>query len=108
MKKLYTHTDVIRVGHLKSLLESRGIACVVRNEYLGGGVGELPSNELWPELWIIDDSDATPARALLDEVLAEPAADAAPWQCPDCGELIEAQFGECWQCAGPDDGTLEA
>ncbi len=25
------------------------------------------------------------------------------WECPTCGEMIEVQFSECWQCAVPEE-----
>jgi predicted RNA-binding Zn-ribbon protein involved in translation (DUF1610 family) len=42
--------------------------------------------------------DVLRARGLIDEAL-RPAPDAAAWQCPACGERIEAQFAQCWRCA---------
>ncbi len=85
------------VGHLSRALEDHGIRCTVRNEYLSGGAGDLPPNELWPELWITDERDIEPARRLL-QALTEPVAGAAPWRCPGCGEALEGQFSHCWNC----------
>ena len=37
------------------------------------------------------------ARAILKEIAEN--AEAPAWVCPNCGETIEAQFGQCWKCA---------
>jgi hypothetical protein len=98
MRKVHTAESVIEIAHLRNLLEADGIACVVRNDRLGSVVGEIPFVECWPELWVNRSGDALRARGLIDEAL-RPAAVAAPWQCPACGERIEPQFAQCWQCA---------
>ncbi len=96
MKRLYGSDDRTLIAHLRALLEARGIACVVRNEYLGGAAGELPPHECWPELWVVEARDWERARALIAEETAP--ADATPWTCPGCGEVIEGQFARCWNC----------
>jgi hypothetical protein len=80
VKRLYGSDDRALIAHLRALLETRGIACVLRNEFLGGAAGELPPHECSPELWVVDDVDTT------------------PWTCPGCGEIIEGQFARCWHC----------
>lgn len=85
-------------GYLGSLLEEGGIASFVKNEYLQGGVGELPPNECWPELWVVEDGDEERAKGIIEDAL-RPGADDGPWRCADCGEWIEPEFGACWRCA---------
>ena len=97
MKRVYAGTDPVRCGWLASVLEDAGIKCLLRNQYLGGGIGELPLNEAWPEIWVVDAADYGAARSMIDDALAgEPAGEA--WTCVNCGEPIEAQFGQCWRC----------
>jgi predicted RNA-binding Zn-ribbon protein involved in translation (DUF1610 family) len=98
-RKVHTAESVVEIAHLRNVLESAGIACEVRNDRLGGVVGEIPFVECWPELWVRSTGDVTRARALIEEVL-RPAPDAEPWACPNCGERIEPQFTQCWRCAG--------
>lgn len=98
MKKVYASPDLLSAGHVRNLLEQNGIASQLRNYYLGGGIGDLPVNECWPEIWV-DDSDVVRAEQVvreLREALAEPPG--PPWICPVCGERNEGQFGECWHC----------
>lgn len=85
------------MGHLRHALEDQGIACVLRNEYLLGGAGDLPPNECWPELWITDERDLLPATRLLS-ALTQPVENGSAWNCPACGELLEGQFSHCWNC----------
>jgi hypothetical protein len=103
MRRVYTSADAVQCGWLASVLETAGIRCLLRNAYLGGAAGELPVNECWPEIWVLDDADAPRAERLLREAAAPPAA-AGPWRCPACGETLEASFGQCWHC-GTERGT---
>ena len=98
MKKLYTAQVPLMIDHLKNILESGGIECVVRNSYLGAAMGEIPPIECWPELWVIDDEKFVRARAVLRKTLAPLQSVKNPWHCTACSETIEGQFSECWNC----------
>jgi hypothetical protein len=93
MKKILSSTDVLLVGFYKAILESHGIAMMIKNYYLTSGVGDLPPNECVPELWLMDDDRLEEAKALLS---LNDEKDSA-WQCV-CGEKIASQFGQCWKC----------
>lgn len=102
MKRLYTTNDPLLAGHLQAVLEQHHIPCLVKNAFLQGAAGELPPHECWPELWVEDDADFPRARRLLDDLLSHDPASAL-WICPACGERIEAQFAQCWNCgSGPE------
>lgn len=97
MKKLTTSPSIITINHFKNVLESEGIPCQIRNEYLGGIAGEMPLQEVWPELWIVREMDYDRAKQLIDEAIVdESPADA--WRCSKCGEQNEGQFAACWNC----------
>lgn len=98
MKKLYSAQDPLMIGHLKNVLESQGIDCVIKNTYLAGAVGELPPIECWPELWVVDDAEYSVAEEVLAKALAPLGSVKRPWKCKRCGEIIEGQFSECWNC----------
>ena len=102
MKRLISHESLAHVGHLRNLLEHSGIACVVRNEQLSGGLGEIPFLECLPELWVLRDEDLAKAQALIGDM---DTADASrgPWRCRRCGESNEGQFAACWQCGAADE-----
>jgi len=98
MRKVHTAESMVEIAHLRNILESAGIACVVRNERLAGAMGEIPFVECWPELWVREPGQALRARGLIDAAL-QPVAGGECWQCPGCGERVEPQFAQCWRCA---------
>jgi hypothetical protein len=102
LRKVHTADSIIEIAHLRNVLEQAGIACYVRNERLGGVVGEIPFVECWPELWVLRNGDALNARGLIDTACAAvvPSPD---WICRSCGERVEGQFDACWRCSTPDE-----
>lgn len=95
MHKIFSSLTSVEIHNLKNVLEARGIECEIRGESLRTGLGELPVNECWTELWIVDDSRIDEAKRILSGA-DHPTG--APWNCPQCGESVEAQFGQCWNC----------
>ena len=98
MKRVYSSHLGLMVGHMKNILESHSIPCVIRNEYLAGGAGELPPTECWLELWVERDIDYERARGIVEEALQSQHQGGEPWSCPGCGEWLERQFDVCWRC----------
>lgn len=96
MKKVFTSDNFVLAGHIHSLLEANNIDCHLRNMNLTGGIGELPINECWPEVWVNNEYDYFSAETLIEAVL-NAAPQQSAWQC-QCGELIEGQFELCWAC----------
>ena len=97
MKKLYSASDTITAGYLQSVLENEGIDCWIKNLSLSGGIGELPPNECWPEIWLRNDGDYNRALALISSIVKPLASSQSAWRC-SCGELLEGQFETCWNC----------
>lgn len=89
------------IGLVRGLLERDGIKCITKNEQLAGALGDIPFLECEPELWVVHDEDLPQAQRILADHNA-PASSTAQWRCSHCGELIEGQFGACWQCGTPD------
>lgn len=105
MKHVYTAKLAADAYLIKGFLESAGIEAVVRGEYLVGGQGELPAGLC--SVWITDDAQYAYADRLVADFLSGNAAREArhnAWRCPKCGEQLEGQFTQCWQCgaARPD------
>ena len=96
--RIYTGPVLANLAIVRDVLESYGIECETRREYLGGAAGELPPIETWPELWIFDESRVEQARQLVQEVIEPPKASTAGWICPGCREEVESQFSACWNC----------
>jgi Putative prokaryotic signal transducing protein len=98
MKRVYSAKDPLMVAHLKNVLATFGIQCVTRNLDLSSAAGELPPIECWPELWITDDAKLARAKSILKKSLAPLESVKKSWRCVGCGEDIEGQFTECWNC----------
>lgn len=96
MKRLFASADRLIVGHLAAALEDSHIPCVVRNQFLSGAVGELPVNEAWPEIWVMDERDLPKAKEVLQDLLGA-GQRSSHWRCI-CGEQLESQFTQCWDC----------
>lgn len=99
MKRICASVNLIEIHHAKNVLESAGIRSIVKNELLATAIGQLPFTDCQPELWLDDDADFERARKLLSEGPLKPVERGTMWQC-DCGEILEAQFTQCWRCAG--------
>ena len=97
MKKLISLESLVTINHYKNLLESEGIASEIKNAILGGIAGEMPLDQVWPELWVIDDLNFERAKQLIDEAAIEESPH-EPWTCRRCGEQNEGQFAACWNC----------
>src|SRR5512139_2682272 len=69
MTKVHASESLLEIAHLRNVLESAGIACEVRNDRLGGVIGEIPFVECWPELWVRRPGEAARARSLIAEAL---------------------------------------
>lgn len=95
MKLVYTNENKIIVENIRNLLAMEGIESVLRNEYAGGGMGELPPVETWPEIWV-EPEDYSRAEVLVDNLMN--AAPKEGWLCRGCGEENAAAFEICWNC----------
>jgi hypothetical protein len=102
VKRLTSNESIAYLAHLKNLLEQSGIGCVIKNEQLSGGLGEIPFLECLPELWVVHDSQLAEAQSLLEE-LTQCSPSAPAWLCTACGETNEGQFAACWHCGRVDD-----
>lgn len=98
MKRLYAGLDPVLRARLEAALQERGLAYVVRNQFLGGAAGELPPTECWPEIWVVEDEEFPAARRILGDLLAAGAARRGAWRCPACGECVGGAFELCWRC----------
>ena len=110
MRKIYEHLEYARVGHYQGILETAGIPTMVKNLGASGAVGEIPFTEVFPELWVVEDGDYDRALELLEAYREPDTANLPDWTCPRCGEAVEKQFGECWNCGAsrPEFAAIEA
>ena len=71
MKKVTSADSLVTISHYRNLLEAEGIEAFIRNEHLGSILGEMPFQEVWPEVWVRNDIDLDRARQLIDETIVE-------------------------------------
>lgn len=105
MKKLYTFdlSERALAGMFRDLLQNEEIKCIVRNEQLFAGLGEIPFVECYPELWVVDEELFPRAQSLLKQYMASDDNEHNDWTCSECGEDVEGQFNACWNCGSPFD-----
>lgn len=86
-------------GFIEGVLSNAGIPAQVLQAGLGGAAGELPPNECWARVVVVQTAQWEEARAVIQEYLAGAEQHAEEfWICPQCGESSEGQFTQCWQC----------
>ena len=61
-------------------------------------VSGLAPLDTWPELWVHKDEELEQARQLITSAMTMSETQQTPWKCPGCGQNIEPQFTQCWQC----------
>lgn len=96
MKLLYTNENRFLVSNAKNIVENAGVAVILRNEYAGGAVGEIPPFDAWMELWVVNDADYERAMQVIGSSLSPDYA--MDWVCNSCGERNAAAFEWCWNC----------
>lgn len=101
MQKLYTAPDPLQAHVLRGALEAAGIEAEVRRDYIFSIRGESPvTTDTLPEVWILNDEDLEPARAIVQEFERKPNGPVGLWTC-QCGEVNEHTFDTCWRCGTP-------
>jgi len=98
MKKVTSTDSLVTINHYKNLLISEGIPAFIRNEHLAGILGEMPFQEVWPEVWVENDLDFDRARQLIDSTNLVQESPESAWRCRKCKAENEGQFAACWQC----------
>lgn len=102
MKKLFSSLDRFEIQAVRSELDALSIPYLVKNEYAGGAVGELPWQDAQQELWLIDDTWYQRASAIVSSLVARMTQSSEGannnWICASCGEENGAAFDHCWHC----------
>lgn len=103
MKELFREVDLTIVGYMKSILESEGIATVIRNEHLCmAGLSEVPIPDFFPALNVIHDEDYQRALQVLKKYVENSRTNAEKVNeevaCHSCGEVNPGNFEVCWSC----------
>ncbi len=101
MKQVYSAGNEVDAQLVKGFLDEQGIESVVQGAGLQQILGEIAvTRDTLPTIWVREEDVERALTAIAgfkaDAIPAQPAAD--PWTCPKCGEQIEPQFTECWNC----------
>jgi hypothetical protein len=103
MKIVYSSPFLAPCDWVKSLLEGQGIPAMLKNEHghiaamaIVGGAATF----CWPEVWV-EDEDFTRASEIVAKERPDVREPAEPWQCPHCGETVDGELEECWNCGKP-------
>lgn len=94
MELVYSHDQLLMVNHVKNLLETANIDSQIKNEFMGGGAGDLAPLDTWPELWI-EEKDLDQAKKVISQMNDNAEV---VWYCGQCDEENPATFDVCWQC----------
>jgi hypothetical protein len=77
-------------------LERNGVASFVRGD-LSSIRGEIPIPEAWPTVWVHEDM-VERTKELVGQ-FDRPTLVHPKWECDQCGETNEPNFGSCWSCS---------
>jgi len=107
VRKVFVAQHPAEAHLIAGLLDSHGIAAVVRGEALFGARGEAPvTADTLPSVWVLDDAQVQDALALLEPASPSLASAEGLWQCLHCREGIEPQFTACWRCGADRPGSM--
>ena len=101
MKLIHTAKHPTEAHLIRGMLEAEGVRALVKGDQLYGAYGELP---VLPTVWIFDPAADTEANRLVGEFLRGTPAQRhrhERWTCTGCGETLEGQFTDCWNCGEP-------
>jgi hypothetical protein len=107
MRHVYTGRDEMDAHFVKGLLQKEGIEATVVGENLINIVGTIPLTEnSLPSVWVNEADEARATEIVstykqVDVVNADARVEDSPrptWKCANCGEAVEEQFTECWNC----------
>jgi len=100
MIEVYRNRDYAIVGLIDGLLQSEGIATLLRNRNAVSMTTEIPIPVMFPNICVFNPDDAPRAREIIQAYFESSEADSekAPWHCPKCDQPNEGNFSECWSC----------
>ena len=95
MKRLLQAPNMFLATLWADQLSGAGLPASVQRAYTSSIAGEMPPDQCLPEVWVTDDDDHAPAKALLAAWQDTPEQ---RWHCTGCDEIVEGPFEQCWNC----------
>jgi hypothetical protein len=96
MKRIYLAANLPDAQVMVDVLATQGIKAHIFNAHAVGGVGELAATNLWPEVWVDDESQTEQALNLIRQI--NESSTQPEKRCPYCGEQNPRNFLSCWNC----------
>jgi hypothetical protein len=94
-KKLAAYTYSHEAEMARELLDSHGIKAAVTTD---DGGGNIPGQSfIQGHMVFVSAEDFDRAQEILNQSHSG-EEDSPSWKCSKCGETIESQFTECWNC----------
>jgi hypothetical protein len=97
MKLIYTDENIMLIHSAKNILEQNNIETVFKNEFSATNGANLGINNIFQELWVVNDADYLNAREIIEREIVNPVPRTA-WVCPQCKEENAGSFDFCWNC----------
>jgi hypothetical protein len=98
MIKVFVSPNLVEVESLRDILEQYGIPCTIKNQFNTYLAASVPFAEVFPEIWVIRDEDASKAKEILDNWHKAAPMEETSWTCKHCGEQLDKEFTSCWKC----------
>jgi hypothetical protein len=106
MVSVYSAATEMQAEFLAQVLGSHGIEAQTAGGSLTQLAGYLPATYARTRV-LVDEEDVERARGIVEDFEQSrknprpAAAVSESWVCANCGELIEPQFTDCWNCQTP-------
>jgi hypothetical protein len=97
IKHIYTHYNIMVLHSVKNILSMHSIESIVKNEHTVPVGPQHGINNIFHELWLLNDEDFDKATAIIESEFENPDP-GIPWYCSKCGEENEGNFEVCWNC----------
>jgi len=100
MKHIYTSDNIVVLHSVKNVLAFNNIESFVKNEHIAPVGASHGINNIFHELWILNDQDYEKAAAIIENHVENPEP-VDSWVCPRCSEENGGNFEVCWKCQSP-------
>src|SRR5262245_39077234 len=98
---IYSAATEMQAEFLVQVLGSHGIEATTTGSALAPLMGYLPATYARTRV-LVDEAEVASARAIVEDFERSQRNPRGPagesWVCSNCGEIIEAQFTDCWNC----------
>jgi len=106
LKRVYQARDTVEAEFVRNLLEGQGIAATVHGANISSWLSPVMGSAVAPGVFV-DEADLPAARELVRRYQQRDLPAGEPWTCPRCGEAIEGQFTQCWNCGAERDTQVD-